>query len=122
MTKFQIKLQRLMDEYVNLVYNLTKNFPKQEMYSTVSQWRRAALSIILNYIEGYARKKPLIRLNFLEISYGSLKECKYLSIFSKGRNFIKNESYKKSLDLEEEIGKMLWSEMVVLENSTKIKK
>ncbi len=49
-----------MDEYVQFVYTVTRNFPKEEMFSSVSQWRRATLSIILNYLEGYARKKSLI--------------------------------------------------------------
>jgi len=47
-----------MDEYVNFVYDVTRNSPKEEIYSSVSQWRRSTLSIVLNYIEGYARKNP----------------------------------------------------------------
>lgn len=65
MTDFQEKLKQLMDNYVNFVYEVTKSFPKEELYSSVSQWRRATLSIILNYIEGYARRRLLIQLNFL---------------------------------------------------------
>ena len=53
---FKEKLKLKMDEYVHFVYNVTRKFPKEELYSSVSQWRRSTLSIILNYIEGYARK------------------------------------------------------------------
>ena len=88
MTEFQDKLKKLMDEYVNFVYRVTKQFPKEELYSSVSQWRRASLSVILNYIEGYARRKPAVQLNFLEISYGSFKESKYLHYFSKRQGFL----------------------------------
>ena len=87
MNEYQRKLQGLMDDYVNFVYNLTRNFPKEEIYSSVSQWRRSSLSIILNYIEGYARRKPLVQLNFLEMSYGSLKESKYLFVFLERTKF-----------------------------------
>ena len=52
---FSDKLKRKMDEYVHLVYKLTRKFPKEELYGTTSQLRRAALSVILNYIEGFAR-------------------------------------------------------------------
>jgi len=64
MTEFQDKLRKLMDEYVNFVYRETRNFPKEETYSSKSQWRRATLSIILNYIAGYVRKKPATLLYF----------------------------------------------------------
>jgi len=119
MTIFQEKLKKTMDEYVNFVYNATQNFPKEEMYSSVSQWRRATLSIILNYIEGYARKRPAVQLNFYEISYGSLRESKYLLFFSNKRNYISEECYQKGFSMAEEIGKMLWSEISSAEKRTK---
>ena len=115
MTKFQEKLKQLMDEYVHFVYDVTRDFPKEELYSSVSQWRRATLSIILNYIEGYARKKSLVQLNFFEISYGSLKESKYLLFFSYKRKFVNQTDYEKGLNLAEEIGAMLWGEITKIE-------
>lgn len=102
------KLKRMMDEYAHFVYNLTRNFPKEEMYGITSQIRRASLSIILNYIEGYARGKNKIHKNFLEISYGSLKESKYLLHFSLIEKYITKENYQKAVKLAEEIGAMLW--------------
>ncbi len=77
-----------MDFYAHYVYKITENFPKHELYGIVSQIRRATVSVVLNYIEGYARRKPLVRLNFLEISYGSLQESKYLLKFSFDENYI----------------------------------
>jgi len=122
MTKFQEKLKKLMDEYVNLVYDVTKNFPKEELYSSVSQWRRSSLSMILNYIEGYARKRPMVQLNFLEILYRSFKESKYLLFFSQKQKFINKPNYHKGLKLAEEIGKMLWTEINSLEENIKSQK
>jgi len=119
MENYKEKLKRLMDEYAHFVYDMTRYFPREENYSSVSQWRRAALSIILNYLEGYARKKPLIQLNFYEISYGSFRECKYLLYFSYKRNFINEEQYNQGFALMEEIGKMLWTEINSLEKSIK---
>ena len=121
MTKFQERLKKLMDEYVSFVYELTYSFPKEEIYSSVSQWRRSTLSIILNYIEGYARRRPLVQLNFLDQSYGSFKESKYLLYFANKQKFITEDKYKKGLKLVEEIGKMLWSELSSLEKSIKEK-
>jgi len=75
---FHTELKNEMDSYVHEVYSLTRNFPREELYGVTSQLRRSALSVILNYIEGYARRKERVHLNFLEISYGFLQKSKYL--------------------------------------------
>ena len=102
------QLKQLMDELVHKVYDCTLHFPKDELFGVTSQLRRAALSIILNYIEGYARQRKLVMKNFLEISYGSLKETKYLLYFSYKRGFLSKSDYDLCLPLTERIGKMLW--------------
>jgi len=106
---FHDKLKRKMDEYVHLVYRLTKGFPREELYGVTSQLRRAALSVILNYIEGYARIRSKVYKNFLETSYGSLKESKYLLHFSLVEKYLTKEEYRQVLKLADEIGAMLWS-------------
>lgn len=97
-----------MDKFVNSVYDCTLHFPKEEIYRAASQLRRASLSAILNYIEGYARPKRGLLLNFLEISYGSLKESKYLIHFSYKRSYINKKEYEKLMELCDKIGAMLW--------------
>lgn len=111
MTPFQNKLKKLMHEFVKFSYKITEDFPKQEMYSSVSQLRRASLSVVLNYVEGYSRKRPKVKLNFYEMSYGSLGESRYLYYFSLDTNWIKREQYIYAINLAEEIGAMLWSEI-----------
>jgi len=103
-----------MHQYVKYVYRVTKNFSKDELYGVTSQLRRAALSVILNYIEGYARRKGYnckVYKNFLEISYGSLKESKYLIYFSYTENYINRENYNGLIKLADDIGGMLWRTM-----------
>lgn len=48
------RLKQEMDKYAHLVYAFTRKFPKEELYGVTSQLRKATLSVILNYIEGYA--------------------------------------------------------------------
>ena len=105
---FTKQLKMKMDKYVHLVYKISRDIPREELYGVTSQFRRSTLSIILNYIEGFARHKKAVKLNFWEISYGSLKESKYLLYFSKAENYISEEDYNESLKLVEEIGAMLW--------------
>ena len=109
---FHDELKLTMHQYVKLVYRLSKNFPQDELYGVTSQIRRSAISIILNYIEGFARRKSdncKVYRNFLEISYGSLKESKYLLFFSFEEKYIIEGEYKSAFLLADKIGKMLWS-------------
>jgi four helix bundle protein len=106
--KYHDKLKILIDKYVNRVYDVSIKFPKEEMFGVTSQLRRSALSVMLNYVEGYARQRPAVYKNFLEISFGSLKESKYLLYFTMSRKYINKEQYHELLKLNEEIGAMLW--------------
>ncbi|HOK17596.1 MAG TPA: four helix bundle protein [Candidatus Paceibacterota bacterium] len=106
--EFHQKLKSVMDEFANKVYDYTETFPKKEIFGLTSQLRRAALSVILNYLEGYARQNKNVLRNFLEISYGSLKESKYLIYFSYKRKYLEKLEYQKLMDLTETIGAMLW--------------
>jgi len=105
---FHEELKKLMDEYVHFVYKATRKFPKEELYGVTSQLRRAAMSVILNYIEGYARIGIASYKNFLIIAYGSLKESKYLLHFSLVEKYISKEDYKIGLEMADRIGAMLW--------------
>lgn len=57
-----------------LIYRITKEFPKEELYGIVSQMRRAALSIPSNIAEGFSRHRKLEYIQFLHISFGSAAE------------------------------------------------
>ena len=105
---FTDSLREKMDEYAHLVYRITKEFPRDELYGIISQLRRSSLSVILNYIEGFARQKKAVKNNFWEISYGSLKESKYLLHFSLVEKYLEESDYKKVIVLADEIGAMLW--------------
>lgn len=75
-------LVKKSDKLAHLVYGITRSFPKEELYGLTSQLRRAALSVPLNIIEGFARRGSKDYRQFLHIAYGSLKEAKYLLYFA----------------------------------------
>ncbi|PIR26080.1 MAG: four helix bundle protein [Candidatus Brennerbacteria bacterium CG11_big_fil_rev_8_21_14_0_20_43_10] len=108
MENFHEELRHKINSYVHEVYAVSRGFPKEEMYGITSQLRRAALSVALNYIEGYARFRAGVHKNFIEIAYGSLQESKYLLQFSFEEKYMSEEEYKKLFELAEDIGKMLW--------------
>lgn len=103
------KLKSFMKEYAHKVYDVTEKFPKSELFGITSQLRRSALSILLNYTEGYARKSKPTMKHFYEIAYGSLKESLVIIEFTHERNYIDTGEKEKLFILGDQIGKMLWS-------------
>ena len=95
----KLKAFNLADEVAILVYEVTSNFPREELYGLTSQIRRAAVSVPSNIAEGYAResKKELIR--YLYISLGSLSELETQFIISKKLNFLSEESMLKDIEI-----------------------
>ena len=73
----KLKAFELADEVVLLIYLITRNFPKEELYGLSSQMRRAAVSVPSNIVEGCARESQAEYLRFLEIAFGSLRELHY---------------------------------------------
>ena len=96
------------DELAFQIYNITKDFPKDELYGLTSQIRRSALSIPANIVEGHARKSKKEFKHFINIALGSLAETQYFFDFSKRLGYHKNE-YHNTEKLIEEAGKVLWS-------------
>ena len=90
-------------KFVLDLYQLTSNFPRDEMYGLVSQIRRAVVSIPTNIVEGHSKgsKKEFIR--FLYISRGSLEEVKYLLLLSKDLGYIEEEIFNA---LKERLSKL----------------
>ena len=105
---FHKDLKSSMDCYVHGVYKASKNFPREEIYGVISQLRRSSLSVILNYIEGFARIGEKSYLNFIKISYGSLKESRYLLSFSLEEGYLSESDFAFLDKKADEIGAMLW--------------
>ena len=59
---------------VTEVYEISKKFPKEELYGLTSQIRRCAISLPSNIAEGYGRNSTNDYIHFLRIASGSLYE------------------------------------------------
>lgn len=99
------------------VYDLLPGFPVDERYGICNQLRRAVLSVPANLTEGYARKKPKVFLNHLEIAYGSLMEVKFFLYFSCKRGFIQPKEYMHCWNIIDEVGAMLWRSIEKIESN-----
>jgi four helix bundle protein len=69
---------KLTDDLTVALYEVTRSFPKEELYGLTSQLRRAAASVPTNIAEGSARESQKDYLRFLYIARGSLTEAQYL--------------------------------------------
>lgn len=89
---------------VTETYEITKQFPKEELFGLTSQIRRSAISIPSNIAEGYGRKSNKEYFRFLTISISSLFEFQTQIEISKNINYLNetdfNKLYKDSRELE----------------------
>lgn len=67
-------------QFVLAIYKTSSNFPQNERYGLISQFRRAAVSIPANIAEGFKKTGTADTIRFLNISQGSLEECRYYLI------------------------------------------
>lgn len=73
---------RKAHEFVLWVYRFTRKFPKEELYGLSSQSRRSAVSIPANVAEGFKKRSRSDKARFMNISQGSLEECRYYLILA----------------------------------------
>ena len=100
-----LKVWQKSHELALNVYKLTKNFPPEERFGLVSQMRRAAISIPANIAEGFKKRGTKDKINFYNISQGSLNELEYYMILVKDLGYL--ECVPEVESLVNEIGKML---------------
>lgn len=108
-------------QFTVMVYLTTRKFPKDELFGLTSQFRRAAISIEANIAEGYKKISKADKLRFLNISEGSLAECRNYIILSRDLNYINNEQYTQLYFAIEETNKLLTAYSLGIINNNGIK-
>lgn len=98
--------QKAMD-LCEMVYAVTKEFPKHELFGLVSQIQRSAVSVPSNIAEGYSRFSPKEYGQFYTISYGSLLELETQLTLACRLGYITQKQLNPPQLLIEEIAKML---------------
>ncbi len=81
------------------IYQTTKSFPKDELFSLTNQMRRASSSVSANIAEGCGRYNYKEKLQFYRIANGSLLEVKSFCYLSNRLAYISDEKLKSILDL-----------------------
>ncbi|MDP3729353.1 MAG: four helix bundle protein [bacterium] len=94
-------------ELVIMVYQLTKKFPRDELFGLVSQMRRCAVSVPANIVEGYGRRTNKDKVHFYYISRGSLNELEYYIDLSFNLGYLDKEAYNNLFSLRDDCGRLL---------------
>jgi len=95
-------------DFVDMVYEVTKEFPKTELYNLTSQFKRAAVSIALNLAEGAGDSNAQFG-RYLQISLDSVKECVVCSTIAKRQKYITTEKDIEFRSKLAELSKMISS-------------
>ena len=98
--------QKAMD-LVCLIYEVTKSFPKDELYGLTSQIRRAVVSVPSNIAEGQARQSTPEFKRFLSIARGSMAEIETQLLIGLRLNYFRESQLHKIMAIHTEISKML---------------
>ncbi|MEW6381451.1 MAG: four helix bundle protein [bacterium] len=97
--------QKAMD-LVEMVYQATKGFPREELYGLTNQVRRAAVSVPSNIAEGHARNSTAEYRNFLSMARGSLAEVETQLLIAERLKYTDPGQLTELLSLQMEINKM----------------
>ncbi len=87
---------------VKEVYNLTSNFPKEELYGLSSQAKRAVVSIPSNIAEGCGRQYKRDTKQFLHIARGSLYELETILNIAVMVNILAGDKFELLIPLIDE--------------------
>ncbi|MHB0912802.1 MAG: four helix bundle protein [Armatimonadota bacterium] len=97
-----------IDDLAISVYEITREWPKDELYGLVSQIRRAAVSAAANIVEGSGRRHKNEYLKFLSVSNGSLREVGYYLHLAYRLGYLSEEQYNKIEKEHGEASRVLW--------------
>ncbi|MEO8405212.1 MAG: four helix bundle protein [Chitinophagaceae bacterium] len=89
----ELKVWEKAHQITLTVYEVSKSFPRDEIYSLTSQLRRAASSIPANIGEGCGKNTQAEFAHFLNISLGSSNESEYFLILSKDLKYLTQPNF-----------------------------
>lgn len=89
------------------IYQITKTFPKEELYSLTSQIRRAVASVTSNIAEGFGRQGYKEKVQFYYVAQGSLIELKNQILIAKDIDYLNAEDFQKLAEQANDVHRLL---------------
>jgi len=100
-----LKTWQLGHAVVLAVYDLTKNFPKEEQFGLTNQLRRAAVSITSNVAEGFNRYSRKEKAQFYAVSLGSLAEVQNQLLVARDVGYVTHQKFQEVAEKTVELSK-----------------
>jgi four helix bundle protein len=92
-----LEVYQLAKELLKDIYNISRKFPREEIFILTTQVRRAVISVILNIAEGSIRgQKEFAR--FIDIALGSLVEVKACCIIAQDLKYLTEKDFNLIID------------------------
>ncbi len=98
--------QKAMD-LVELVYEVTRSWPKDEIYGLTNQVRRAVVSIPSNIAEGQGRSSPKEFMHHLSIARGSLLEVETQILIAQRLHYMQQDATDHILSSADEASRLI---------------
>ena len=89
------------------VYQITANFPREELYGLTAQLRRAGSSIAANLAEGCGRNGDAELARFCSMAMGSASELEYHLLLARDLKLIRPQDYDALDQRATELKRML---------------
>lgn len=98
--------QKAMD-LVELVYELTRQFPREELFGLATSLRRAAVSIPSKIADGHERDNTREFIHYLSVARGALSEVETQIEVAKRLAYINEEQQAEFTRLASDTGKIV---------------
>lgn len=105
-----IEVYRLSYDLAMDIFRLTREFPKEELYSLTSQIIRSSRSVPANIAEGWSKRKHenIFKRHLLD-AMGSTDETKTWIDFAKDCKYISTDKHSELMSRYEEVGAKLYN-------------
>ena len=112
-----LKVYQLAYKLAMEIFNLPKNFPREELYSLTDQIRRSSRSVPANIAEGFRKRRyPNMLVSKMTDSDGEASETQVWLDFALDCGYMSRENRDRLTAGYEEVGKTLSG---MMEDSTK---
>jgi four helix bundle protein len=106
----ELKAYQLSYQLAMEIFNISKNFPKEETYSLTDQIRRSSRSVCANIAEAYRKRRyPKNFTSKISDADGEASETSVWIDFAKDCKYINEQMHELLNKRYEEVGKMLGS-------------
>ncbi len=92
---------------VLLIYETSRDFPKEEQFGLTTQLRRAVVSVTSNIAEGFSRSSYKEKLQFYSIALGSLTEVQNQLLITRDLGYISIRQFNQLAENTISISKLL---------------